>query len=226
MPVLNNRCAVARNSGGGIFTYRVGATTDREHSIYGTFAEALAAAQVARPSTILIDSLNGPGEVLAGAWDVDNIHLFGGDGYSGTLLIQDGATLTGNGLYVENVVLNQMGSAPFISLGGTSEKFLTLTVGSSIVCDAVPAIEVLDSASLLMVMRYFSYIYSSSGPVINTMEFAQTFIFTDIAVAIYPYTLDGTGTYLIDDLTGIAVDNQNQGLSHSHNATNITYAYG
>lgn len=218
---------------GMTFVWEPGSTTDTTKAIFGTWAEVLDAAQQVRPSIIRPRETGTPFSIPqhegGGTWDMAQIMLDGGDqiGAGPTIYLEDGAQLESLTL-LRNVTLSSSSTAPVIVADEQAE--LTLEDGAALRCDAAtgPLIYVPDNGFIALNLRYFSSLYSSdpSAPVVYAESLASVVIVTDFAVQVYANTLDGPGSYALDDLYAHDAASRNQGIDHTQNASNIDYSYG
>lgn len=220
----------ARLGGGSVFVYREG-ETNPGGNVFASFEEARSVAALVKPSSVLIDASLGAPRLPAGSYDIDMISIIGGTGAIPNLTIEDGASFTGVALSFDNVALTSISTSPAFEFNDGQGHFITLN-NSAVMQASAPAAgpmaHVGSTSSLFVSLRYFGFLFSYAvvAPIVDVDLGGSTFIFTDIATAIFDNVLSGAGAILVDDLTGIAVANRNPNLSHVQLGTNITYAFG
>lgn len=180
--------------------YREGETSPGGR-VFATFAAAHRAARLARPSRIMVDATLGTPTIPAGAWDFTDIEdLYGRPGSFAQVIVAQGAALTGLSRVTGLSLINNGSTSP---LTLTAPLNLTLDVSASLEAAAgkAPFIEVTATGSLVLTLRFFSYLWENGGAALRVLAGSSSLIFGDTGASLFANTVTGAGSILVENLT-------------------------
>jgi len=165
--------------------------------------------------TVLVDTTFAAATVPSGTWAADNVQFYGkvpSSGLSPTLTFQNGAQLTANYIYAENLILSSVSTSPVMTFSGGVGCSISLRDSAVFASASAPFFRAAtDSGSVNIFALGVTELGDATNPVIQSDGAANVFLSILDQTILFANATTGTGTVSLtfvpaSDAGGLIID--------------------